>query len=234
MNILLTSVGRRSYLVEYFKKSLSNKGNVYVANSSGITPAFKCADKSVVTPLIYEKNYIDFLKCFCKENNVNAIISLFDIDLPVLSKNKLLFEEIGVKVIVSDKKVVEICNDKWKTFEFLKKNGFEVPKSFLSVEDALEAIDRNELYYPVMVKPRWGMGSLSIYQADDEEELIVFYKKVQKSIQNSYLKYESEQCLQHSVIIQEKLKGKEYGLDVINDLEGKYKNTIIKDRKSVV
>ena len=54
MNILFTSVGRRSYLVQYFKGVLGDSGEVHVANSSPVSPAFLVADKSVVTPLIYD------------------------------------------------------------------------------------------------------------------------------------------------------------------------------------
>ena len=43
MNVLLTSVGRRTYLVEYFKKAVGEKGKVCVANSSALSPAFAAA-----------------------------------------------------------------------------------------------------------------------------------------------------------------------------------------------
>ena len=33
MNILLTSAGRRTYLVEYFKEALAGHGKVYASNS---------------------------------------------------------------------------------------------------------------------------------------------------------------------------------------------------------
>ena len=36
MNILLTSVGRRSYLIDYFKEALGSDGEIHVSNSSGI------------------------------------------------------------------------------------------------------------------------------------------------------------------------------------------------------
>ena len=39
MNILLTSVGRRSYLVKYFKEAVGENGEVHVSNSNTITPA---------------------------------------------------------------------------------------------------------------------------------------------------------------------------------------------------
>ena len=46
----------------------------------------------------------------------------------------------------------------------------------------------------------------------------------------SYLKYESQVSFKECVIIQEKLRGQEYGLDVINNLEGEYQNTIVKKK----
>lgn len=233
MNILFTSVGRRSYLVKYFKEALKDKGKIHVANSSAISPAFQVADFSVVTPLIYDNEYISFLKKYCKEHQIDAIISLFDVDLPVLAEHKKEFEDIGVKVVVSDKKVVGICNDKWKTYQFLEGNGFKTPKSYLDVEKVLFDIEKEELNYPVILKPRWGMGSLSVMQADNEMELKVFYQKIYREIQNSYLKYESRESLENCILIQEKLKGQEYGLDIINNLAGEYQNTIIKRKNAM-
>lgn len=66
LNILLTSSGRRSYLVNYFKEALNRQGLVHAANSTDISPAFHAADRTVVTPLIYDENYIPFLVSYCK------------------------------------------------------------------------------------------------------------------------------------------------------------------------
>ena len=117
MNILFTSVGRRTYLVNYFKEALNGEGKIFVANSDVNSPAFLAADECVVSPLIYDDNYISFLLEYCDKNKINAIISLFDIDLPILSKNKKLFEDNGINVIVSDKNVLNICNDKYSTYK---------------------------------------------------------------------------------------------------------------------
>lgn len=230
MNILITSVGRRSYLVKYFKDALENKGYVYVSNSTDITPAFSCADGSIVTPLIYSDEYIPFLIDYCKKKSIKAIISLFDVDLYVLSCNRKKFEAIGVKVIVSDADFVKICNDKWLTYNYLLDNGFNVPKTYLSVKNVIDDIKKSIITYPIIIKPRWGMGSLSIYEADNELELKVLYSKIKNEIKNSYIKYESEQDINKSVILQEKIDGQEYGLDVINDLNGNYINTIVRKK----
>lgn len=228
MNILLTSVGRRSYMVEYFKEALIGEGEVHVMNSSKLSPAFCVADKATVSPLIYDEDYIPFLLKYCTENQIKAVISLFDIDLPILSKNKNKFDKIGTKVIVADYDFVEICNDKWKTYDFLISNGFLAPKTYLKVEDVLKDMNQGILNYPLMVKPRWGMGSIAVYEADNESELKIFYDKVKRNIQKSYLKYESLKNIEESVIIQEKLEGQEYGMDVMNDLNGNFVSTSVK------
>ena len=230
MNILITSVGRRSYLVDYFKKALNGLGKVHVSNSTDITPAFQRADEAVITPKIYNEAYIPFLLQYCKTNRINVIISLFDIDLFVLAANRSVFEEHGIKVIVSDKETIEICNDKYKTYCYLRERGFLVPKTFLSVEEALSAMKKNELSYPLIIKPRWGMGSISVFQADNDEELKVFFNKVKRQVFESYLKYESSMDRENCVIIQEKLNGQEFGLDIINDLNKSYVNTIVKKK----
>lgn len=233
MNILFTSVGRRSYLVKYFKEVLRETGKVYVANSSELSPAFQVADASVVTPLIYDSRYIPFLKEYCEKHQIDAIISLFDIDLPILAKHKKEFEDLGIQVVVSDENVVDICNDKWKTYQFLNNNGFKTPISYLDIEKVLCDIEKGVLKYPLILKPRWGMGSLSVMQADNEIELKVLYKKIYREIQNSYLKYEAKESLENCILIQQRLDGQEYGLDIINNLQGEYQNTIIKEKKAM-
>ncbi|MBE6741314.1 MAG: ATP-grasp domain-containing protein [Ruminococcaceae bacterium] len=217
-------------MVNYFKDVLNGKGKVFVANSSELSPAFRVADGCVVTPLIYDENYIPFLIEYCKKNNIKVIISLFDIDLPILSKNKELFNKNGINVIVSNLSTVEICNDKWKTYLFLLKNNFNVPKTYIDLAEAEKDIKEGELSFPLFVKPRWGMGSISVFKADNIDELTVFYKKVKREVHNTYLKYESSIDKDHCVLIQQKINGQEYGMDVINDLDGLYQNTIVKKK----
>ena len=218
-------------MVEYFRSALREcGGEIHVMNSSPISPAFKVADRATVSPLIYEDNYIPFLLNYCKENSIDALIPLFDVDLPVLSKHEEMFRRIGTRVIVSGPDVINICNDKWKTYTFLCENRFQAPRTMLSVEEAVSGISKGEMRYPLIVKPRWGMGSMNVLSADNEEELRVIYKKVRRELFNTYLKYESDTSKDCCVIIQEKLNGQEYGLDVINDLDGNYRTTIVKQK----
>lgn len=229
MNILLTSVGRRAYMVKYFKEAIGEDGEVHVCNSDDLTVAFHYADHSVVSPLIYDENYIPFLLHYCKQNKIDVLLSLFDIDLLILAQNKDKFAGIGTKVIVADTSIIEMCNDKWKTHLFLKENGFNVPKTYLSLQRALLALDSGELHYPIIVKPRFGCGSIAMSIAEDEMALLYYFRRNTRTISKTYLKYESSAVPDdEQIIYQEFLEGQEYGADIINDLKGNLQNVIVK------
>jgi len=229
MNILLTSVGRRAYIIDYLRdiyKDLGLSGNVVATNSDMNTTAMSVADKAFESPLIYDKEYIPFLLDLCKNEKIDILISLFDIDLMILAKNKAEFEALGVKVIVSNEDVINICNDKFEMLEYLKKINMPVPETYLDLDKALEYADFDNKTY--ILKPRWGMGSLSIFEAENKKELEVLYEKAKRSIQKSYLRFESNADINRAILIQEKIKGDEFGLDIFNNLEGENLSVTVK------
>lgn len=214
-------------MVEYFKEVLKPyNGKVHAMNSEIDVPALWVADYHIKSPLIYDDSYATFLLDYCKRNTIHIVISLFDIELPVLSKLKAEFKRHKITIVVGDEWLTTMANDKWKTQEFLSVNGFNTFKTFLSVEDLKET----KVQFPVFIKPRWGMGSMSIFKADNLEEAQFYFNKAKSEIKQSYLKYESATDLENAVLIQEALPGREYGLDVINDLEGNYCTTIVKQK----
>ncbi|MCQ2401999.1 MAG: ATP-grasp domain-containing protein [Lachnospiraceae bacterium] len=221
MNILLTSSGRRTYLVDYFKEALNGKGLLFASNSE-MSPALINADKSVITPLIYSEEYIPFLLKFCKKNEVSLVVPLFDIDIPVLAAHRREFSEIGVRLAVSGEDVAKVCNDKYLMSQTLREYGIPSPKTVLSPDEAAG------FSFPCIVKPRFGMGSIGVEACADVSELSFLYERCRKKIGSSYLKYESEKAAGDAVLIQEMIMGDEYGLDVINDLDGNYVTTVVK------
>jgi carbamoyl-phosphate synthase large subunit len=180
MNLLLTSVGSGICLLSYFKKALNGTGLLHAAAYNDKSPAFQFADASIVSPKPHEENYIPFLLDYCAKNHIDAVIPIADPDLVRLALNKNLFEKIGVKVLVSDIEAVSVCCDKWRTYNFCLKNNISVPNTYLAVEDALSDIKKNIVSYPLIVKPRWGYGSIYLLQADDEDELRTLFKKTRK------------------------------------------------------
>jgi len=232
MNILLTSAGRRTYLIHYFRAALNGRGRVHASNSE-YSPALQQADEFVITPLIYDPGYVNFLLEYCIKHDISAIVPLFDVGLPVLSQAKRTFMKHGIQVIVSDYSVTQICNDKWKTKQFLDKNGLTGPVTFPDIHEAKKGVGEGRAAFPLIIKPRWGMGSIGIYSAGTMDELDVLYRKAVKTIFNSYLSYESMSDRSRCVIIQEKIEGTEFGLDVVNDLNREYAATFVKEKNGM-
>lgn len=229
MNILLTSAGRRSYMIKYFKDALGSDGQVYASNSM-YTYTLSLADGYVISPYIYDNNYIDFIFSYCKKNAINCVIPLFDIDLPILSLNKDMFESNGIKIIVSDYEKTLICNDKWLTYNFLSSIGIRQKLSFINLNEILKRIEDGLISFPIVVKPRWGMGSIGIYIVDNLAELKVIYHKLKNDIFKTYLRFESEKDKDECIIMQEYINGQEYGIEILNDLNNNYVTTFAKKK----
>lgn len=200
---MVTSIGRRTKIVEYFKKELGGKGNLIAADFSSLAPALYKADNHYLVPRIEDPKYIDSLKMICKKEKIDAIISLIDPELSVLSKNSKVFEEIGVRTIVSPFDVCELCIDKYKTYKFFHKHGFKYAKTYNSFSEFEDAFQRDEISFPVIVKPQKGSASLNFYKARDMNEAKIFFES------------------SNGMLIQEFLDGKELGVDVYVDLISK-------------
>ena len=182
-------------------------------------PALQVADIKLQVPAVYAPDYIDITLNICKEYNIDALLSLNDLELPMLAENKERFEAIGVKVVVSDSAVIDIAFDKYKTSQWIESVGLKSPKTYARLADAKAALERGELSFPLFMKPRWGSGSIGLENIADMEELNVYYHLLTKKIKKTILATAS--VGDEYIIIQEKLTGDEFGLDVMNDLHGK-------------
>ena len=227
MNILLTSAGRRTYLVRYFKEALSD-GSLVFASNSELSPALCEADGYTLSPLIYDEGYIDHLLDYCRRMDIRMVIPLFDVDVWALSKERQRFLDAGILPAVSDSCVTGICGDKYLMSQRLRELGAEVPETSLDIDSYRGGL-------PAYIKPRFGMGSIGLYRAEESRELPVLYGLCEKAVMRSYLRYETEERLKaygdgSGVLIQEEIRGQEYGLDIINDLQGSFRATIIRKK----
>ena len=228
MNILFTCAGRRTYLLKYFKENLS-EGDLVVATDMQLSaPALQVADIKLQVPAVYDPEYINITLDICKEYKVDALLSLNDLELPILADNKSKFEELGVKLIVSSPEVIDICFDKYKTAKWIESIGLESPKTYIRLEDVKRALEMGEVSFPLFMKPRWGSGSIGLEPIADMEELDIYYNLLMKKIKRTILSTAS--VGDEYIMIQEKLTGNEYGLDVMNDLEGNNVGVSVKQK----
>lgn len=230
MNILFTCAGRRNYLINYFKEALQGRGLVLAADNQLSAPALVDADVALKVPSIYCEGYIEKLKELIPAHDIGAIISLNDLELPILSRHKEELESLGTKVIISNPKIIDIAFDKWKTFEFFNEIGVATPLTYKSLGDAQKAIEAGVLKFPLIVKPRWGSASIAIEIAEDINELELAYQLQRIKIKKSILKNASSQDIEKSILIQEKIVGDEYGIDILNDFNGNYHGSFIRKK----
>ena len=230
INILFTCAGRRNYLINYFKDALKGEGRVLAADMSISAPAMVDADLAILVPSIYEDNYISELKNICVDHKVTAIVSLNDLELPILAKHKSEIESTGTKVIVSNESVINIAFDKIETFKFLKDIGLKTPQTYSTLSDVRIAIKKGLLQFPLVVKPRWGSASIGIDFPETDEELDLAFKLQQIKLKKSILNTASQHDFDNAILIQEKMDGNEYGMDIVNDFDGNYFGTFVRQK----
>ena len=231
MNIFFTCAGRRAYLLKYFKEQLGAGDLIIGGDMQSTAPALSAADIKVQLPAVYADNYIDTLLNVCKEYKVNMLISLNDLELPILADHRQCFEDIGIIVVISPPEVVDICFDKMKTAKFITTLGLRAPKTYINIERAKEAITKGNLVFPLILKPRWGSGSIGIEIVDDMDELEMVYQLLLHKVKKSILATASQG--DEYIMIQQFIKGKEFGLDIINDLQGSHVAVSVKQKLSM-
>lgn len=228
MNILFTCAGRRTYLLKYFKEQLGDEGLIIGADMQLSAPALSAADVAVTVPRVYDSHYVDRLLEICSQYQVKMLISLNDLELPILAEAKEMFANIGVCMVVSDKAVIDICFDKYVTAQFVQSLGLKAPKTFLDLGEAKKALEYGELKFPVVLKPRWGSGSIGIEVAEDDVDLFMMYAMLKKKVKKTILATAS--VGDEYIMIQQMIRGKEYGLDVMNDLNGNCVAVSVKEK----
>ena len=71
-----------------------------------------------------------------------------------------------------------------------------------------------------MIKPRWGSASIGIAYAEDADDLAPTYHLIRRQLARSILAEVSAGDLERAVLIQERIGGQEYGLDVVTTWTG--------------
>jgi carbamoyl-phosphate synthase large subunit len=224
MNVLLTCAGRRNYLVQYFREALSGSGSILAADANRSASALSEADKAFVVPPVAHAEYVDSIRNICCRHGVRLLVPINDLELPTLAASRDRFIRSGVLPVISSVERIDLCADKLATVEFLRESRLDFPKTYDSLPRALDAVAGGRLAFPVVIKPRWGTASIGIEYANSREELEFGHRWVKSHLARSFLA--GVGCdPEHDVLIQEKLDGQEYGLDVVNDLDGRYITT---------
>jgi carbamoyl-phosphate synthase large subunit len=222
VNVLLTCVGRRLPTVRAFKAALGTDDRVVACDADPFAPGLEAADAGFLVPGVDDPGYCDALLELCRAERIGLLIPTFEVELPLLAIGRERFVAIGTLPLVSSLAVINTCFDKLATARFLVDRGVAVPRTFAALDEAIDAVVRQELTFPVVVKPRWGVSSIETEFPEDVAELRMTYALARMRLARTFLAEISASDPEHSVLIQEHLGGDEFGLDIINDLNGRY------------
>ncbi|SEA02476.1 carbamoyl-phosphate synthase large subunit [Thalassobacillus cyri] len=225
MNVLLTSGARRIDFVGFFQEAMKNAGilgQVVVADPDHNAPSLQAGDKNYVIPHQTDERYIEAILHICKENDIKAIVPLNDWEVPKIANYKKELMELGVSVFTPDPQVVQKVRDKGKYREMLGSFGVVAPRSYLKLNDAVEALNNKEVSFPLIVKPRNGSASMGVEIVNDVEEMEFAYQHAVKTVKETPLADATSKDPEDNVLIEEVIEGEKFSLDMFNDLEGNF------------
>jgi len=220
MNVLLTCAGRRHYLARFIKETIGVQGRLIGTDMSVSAAALTVCDNSYMLPAVSDADYVQKLLSICKEEKIDYVFSVNDLELPILAEYaEHIYRESGAVCVVSSRKVIDICGDKYLTYLRLKEMGVSTPHTFISVETVLAAMDEGQVRFPMMVKPRWGSASIGLRIVHDENSLKVAYEECANIVESGILAALGT-VAESRVIIQEFIRGQEFGIDILNGIDG--------------
>jgi carbamoyl-phosphate synthase large subunit len=130
------------------------------------------ADRALVSPLVDDEGFDDWLVATCRRENVDAVLSGVEPVLAALAARRGEFEDAtSATFIVSPPETLAIGNDKLLTCEWLQNSGLAFPRCVLSSDrDGIERLAA-ECGLPLIAKPRYGKGGEGVTMLSSSRDL---------------------------------------------------------------
>lgn len=166
----------------------------------------------ILDETVSEADWLNSLVAKIEAEKLRVLFVGVDFELPILADARAKIEaQTGCSIMVSGANVIEIGNDKYLTYQFLKDNGLFYPETNLPNE-----VDFESLTFPVIVKPRVGARSVGVYKVNSIDELKDSLAKVKEPIIQEYIGNEDSEytCgllylteeLQNQIVLKRSLK----------------------------
>lgn len=230
VNVLLCAAGRRPYLVEWFAQSyekLGYTGRLVVADSDPLAPAQVSADIFEIAPPVSHPDYREWLEGTLQRHRIDLALSVNDFELSAWSR---FGEDDALGALVRlDHRTQDIVEDKVLTAEHLHAAGALVPPT----ESAADASIRRPTGQQLVVKGRFGSGSkgLRLVDADHLEHAVSQARS--EVTDREGRPGEDRVDVDELIVVQPRIVGVEYGLDVIADLNGTHRSVLVRRKLSM-
>ena len=164
--------------------------NIIAADMSPLASGLYGGNQAMLVPAASSKDYFDVISKICTENNVDYYFPGTDVELLKAADFAAeLYQKCQTETAVCPKSVIEIADDKYSTYEFLVKNGFDAPDTKFPKD-----VDLNSLQYPVIIKPKVGCRSIGVYKVDNAQAAKVAIDSVDAPVIQEYLDGDEFTC----------------------------------------
>ena len=193
--LLRTAAGSPSTVTQY--RAFQALGcRIVAADCEPGSVGFHFADAWRVVPRVADPGYLERILELCRAEAVDLFLPALDEELALFARNRDRFAALGTRLLLSGPEPLAICLDKFRTYQFFRAAGIPTPETVTAAAFRPDCFDR----YPVIVKPRAGRGSSGVHLARNPAEAAFFAGYVDDAV------------------VQARLEGVEYTLDVLADL----------------
>lgn len=204
----------------------SGEMDLHVADSNPFASGRFLAPKFIQVPKADSLNFVEFVLDYCVANAIEVVFPLVTRELFEFSKSKKRFEEVGVRVVVSDYDSLCIVNDKGKLYQSLKNKKIELPDfELINNYEEFEWAKNRFLskHQSFVVKPTIGNGSRGVRIVDSNvNEYDLLFNEKPNSLYIGLSKL-SDILRSHDfppLLISELLPGEEFTIDTIVSNQG--------------
>ena len=178
--ILITGIGGGGVGLQIFKAlQLTDRYKIFGADASTLSIGLYLNgfEKTYILPLANNQKYIKKLLSIAKKENIGIISPGSEAELNLISKNRYKFQSEGILVTINEPEIIELCSDKMRLFEYLRKNKIPIPETRkISSSETL-----NDIPLPCIVKPvKASGGSRLTFIAEDIKEARFFINYIEK------------------------------------------------------
>lgn len=148
--VLVTGVG--GGIGQSVVKSLqASDYEVVAVDPDPLAAGLHAAPRACLGPRADRDDFIEAIAEIGRAHGCELVFPGFEPELLPLAHHAEKLRADGILPVVSRPEVVEICDDKWATADFLRRHGFEAPDTTPLVEE-----DLDPSWFPFVLKPRRG------------------------------------------------------------------------------
>ncbi len=175
----------------------------------------------VQIPKATDPHFAETVLQICKQHHCNMVLPLVTKELLPLALHEKIFDDAGVKVLVSSPDAIELANDKSLCYQFLSNDEIPVPDFFVvdtvaQFEEAAKALGHPQKQF--CFKPSSSNGSRGfriVSNSINEADQLFNYKPY-----NTYISYQQAIQILSSqpfpqLLVSDYLPGDEYSVDCL-------------------